>query len=204
MSSTTTSANRTARKRIGDGEFLELVFDAGTPAQAGRVEHFELALAPGEIDADRIARDAGLGASQQPVFAEDPIEQGRFAGIGPANNGDAQRLGDVEFGAILVIGKGLRLGRFRRFRLLGGQVRQRLANRRIKLGKAVAMLGRQWHRLAQSEFESFEGAGPTAAPLGLIGEKDQRLVGSAQEIGEETIVRHDAGASVDHEEDRVA
>jgi hypothetical protein len=47
---------------------------------------------PLEFDGDRIAGDAGFGPGQQPIFAEQAVDQRRFAGIGAADNGDPDRL----------------------------------------------------------------------------------------------------------------
>ena len=49
-------------ERVADGELLELALDPRLAPEAGRVEQAEAMLAPGPVDGDRIARDAGLRA----------------------------------------------------------------------------------------------------------------------------------------------
>ena len=58
-----------------------------------------------EIDRDRIARDAGLGPGQQPLLAEQAVDQRGFAGIGPSDDRDANGLffPDVASSASLVV-----------------------------------------------------------------------------------------------------
>ena len=70
---------------------------------------------PLEIDADRIAGEAGFGSRQQPVLTENPVEERRLAGIGTANDRDPQRLRDIEFGAVLILRQRHARGVFLRF-----------------------------------------------------------------------------------------
>ena len=112
-SSTTTSANLTARKASAAASFSNFSSTSRALAQPGGVEHLQLAgRCHSRIDADGIAGDARLRAGEQPLLAEDAIDQGRFAGIGPADDGDAQRLCGIEFAAVLVIVKRQCVGGF--------------------------------------------------------------------------------------------
>ncbi len=90
-------------QRVGDGELLQLLHHARLAAQARRVEQLQLAVAPARREADGIAGKAGLGAGQQPLLAEDAIEQRRLAGVGPAEHGDAQRLRRIDRRPVLVV-----------------------------------------------------------------------------------------------------
>ena len=48
-------------------------------------------IVPDQIDRDGVAGNAGLGPCQQPLLAEQPIDQRRFPAIGAADHGDADR-----------------------------------------------------------------------------------------------------------------
>ena len=78
-------------ERIGDRELFELAFDPGAPPHPGGVVDEEAPAVPGERHRDGVAGDAGLGAGEQALLAEQPVDQGRLAGIGPADHGDADR-----------------------------------------------------------------------------------------------------------------
>ena len=108
-------------QRVGDGELLDLAHDARPSAQASGVEDLELPPAPFGVKPDTVARDAGLGAGQQAVLPEDAVDKRRLAGVGPPEHGDAQRLGDVEFAAVLLLAEKKRLG----FLLLRDEARGR-------------------------------------------------------------------------------
>ena len=67
---------------------------------------------------------------------------------------------------------------------LGGLLRQRLEQRGIELGKAIAVLGGKRDGVAEAEFVGLDGAGAAGAALGLVGDQDQRLAGAAHQRGE--------------------
>ena len=174
ISRTTTSANLAAPQRVGVGKFLELVLNAGAAAQPGRVEHLQGPAAPFEIDADRVASEAGLGADQQPLLAEDVVQQRRLAGVGAPDDGDRQRLGQVELAAVLLVVEGL--GRAGLGLLdLGGLLRQAFEQGGIEIREALAVLGRERHRVAQAELVGFHRALAAGLALGLVGDEDERL-----------------------------
>ncbi len=109
-------------QRIGDGKLLQLVLHVGPPAHPGSVPQLDRARTggarPHEIDADGIARDACFRSGEQTLLAKDAIDQSRLAGVGPADDGDPQRLRDVEFAAVFLIVEDERL--LRVFVNLGG------------------------------------------------------------------------------------
>ena len=81
---------------VGDRELLELVLDLGLLAHAGGVDqpdrpHLAVRVGPLPVDGDRIARDPGLGPGEQPVLAEHAVDQGRLAGVGPADDRELER-----------------------------------------------------------------------------------------------------------------
>ena len=106
-------------QRVGDGELLDLLDDARAPAQARRVEDFQLAPAPFGVEPDEVARDAGLGAGRGDP-AEDAVDERRFSRVRAPEDGDAQRLRNVELAAVLLLAEDERLGLVR---LLGIEAR---------------------------------------------------------------------------------
>ena len=60
--------------------------------------------------ADRVAGDARLRPGQQPVLAEQRLTSVDLPALGPPENGDAERLREVEFAAVLLLGENQRLG----------------------------------------------------------------------------------------------
>ena len=143
---------------------------------------------PVEIDRDGVARGAGLRRGEQALFADQPVDQGRLAGIRTSDNGDAN---------------GMRLGGCSGFDLLCGRLRQRRAQRVIKIGEALIVLGRQRDRLAEAEFVRFKPARFAGGAFHLVGDQHGRLAGLAHDGGEGAVDRRRPGARIDHEEHRV-
>ena len=99
---------------------------------AGGVVEAEFAAVPVELDRDGVARDAGFRAGEQALLAEQAVDQRGLAGVGPADDRDADRpVGALFVGLGLVV-----LGRRR------GVLGQRGADRVVEIGQALAVLGR--------------------------------------------------------------
>ena len=62
------------------------------------------------------------------------------------------------------------------------------------------MLGRNRHRIAETEPIGFADAGQGGTSLGLVGDKDDRLAAAPQPAGKMAIGFGDAGARIDDEE----
>ncbi len=77
--------------------------DPGLAAQAGGVDQAHALALPVPVDRDGVAGDAGLGPGQQAVLADQPVDQGRLAGVGPADDGDADGL--VAALGLVVVGR---------------------------------------------------------------------------------------------------
>ena len=71
------------------GELLQLLLRPW-PCGAGRRcrPAGRIAVVPGPVHRDGVAGDAGLGPGQQAVLADQPVDQGRLAGVGPPDDGD--------------------------------------------------------------------------------------------------------------------
>ena len=142
--------------------------------------------APGEVDRDGVARDAGFRPGQQALLPDQAVDQGRFAGVWAADDGDANRG--------LFRGGG---GRLFLFLAQGGRLGQRRAQRVVEIAQALAVLRADRDRIAEPQRVGLERAGCGGAPLGLIGDQDRGLARPAHQIGEGAIGRIGAGARVD-------
>ena len=167
----------------------------GAAAQARGVVDAEAPAAPVEIDGDRVARDAGLRAGQQPILAEQAVDQRRLAGVRPSDDRDADR---ARVGVV---------GSFDRPRALGARGRgllgQRRAQRVVEIGQPLAVLGgdrRPARRARAHRLRARPLAGPAFA---LVGDDDRGLARPAHQIGEGAVGRRRAGAGIDQEEDRI-
>ena len=118
------------------------------------------------------------GAGEQPLLAEQPVDQRRLAGIRPADHGDADRAGAAVRPPL------------RPSRRLRGRFRQRGAQRVVEIGQALAVLGRDRDRLAETERIGFEPAAPRPrVPSLLLATRIDRLAGLAHQIGEGAVGR---------------
>ena len=175
-------------KRVRYRELLQLPFDPRATAQSGGVVDPEALIPPHQIDGDGVAGDAGLGPGQQPLLAEQPIDQRRFSRIGAADHRDADRLAiciwRVDF-----------TGRGRRRRRLG----QRLAQGGIEIGQAFPVLGGDRDRLPETELICLQQAGLGGPPLALVGDDNRGLAGFAHEISKGAVGRCRACAGINEE-----
>src|SRR5829696_8496606 len=173
-------------QRVADRQLLELVLHPGALAQARGVEELDRPAAPLPVDRDRIAGDAGLGAGEQTIGADQLVDERRLAGVRAPDDRDLERLAL----AALVV---LRLVVFPEI----GQERVE------ELAEALAVLGRERHRLSEPQGERVVGAGRPGAALGFVGDEHHRLAGAAHELDEGLIRRQHPGARVHQEEDDV-
>ena len=145
-------------------------------------------------DGDAVARDAGLGAGDEAVVLEDAVDQRRLAGVGAADEGDADRL--VRLGRRLGVGIerlfafGLRLQRNHRAGAL--QLLLRSGERLVEIGHALAVLGGDRRRFAEAEPPGFEEAFIALLALALVGGEHDRLAGLAQQLREALVDRRHA------------
>jgi hypothetical protein len=156
-------------------------------------------------DADRVAGDPGLGAGQQPVLAQDLVDQRRFAGIRAADDRDLQGLRGRGAASSRERNPRIRHPRADRHRP-GSCWHSAPSNSRpglqgaVKIVHPLAMLGRDAQRLAQTQRIGLQRAGLAGAALGLVGGQDDMLGPLAQDVGEIFIRRRHADAGVDDEQ----
>ena len=179
---------------VGDGKLFQLLLDARRPPQARGVVQAERSAPPLQLACDGVAGDAGLGAGEHAVLAEQPVHQRRLAGVRPPDDGDANGARRGCFGLVrFVIG----------LCLLRRRLRQRLAQRLEQIHQPFAMLGRDRDRVAEPERMRFEHARRARLGFGLVRNHDHGLARAAHQIGEGAVVRHRAGFGIEHEEHRV-
>ncbi len=106
-------------------------------------------IGPLPVDRDRIARDPGLGAGQQPVFAQQPIDQRGLARIGPADDGELERAGGDLVAMLVQFGRG---------RLFGFGAVEIGPQRFEQIDQPFAMFGGEGNRIAQAERIGFHDA----------------------------------------------
>ncbi len=178
-------------ERVGHGGSLELGLDAAAPAHAGGVDQAHRPALPFPFDADGVARDAGLGAGQHPLLADQPVEQGRLADIGPADDRQQQGpLGIDRFVFLVALGFLVFLGH--RLDVPG----QRL----VQVAQALAVLGRHRDRIAQSQRVRLGQALLAGAALAFVGDHDHLVGALAQPAREALVERHDARPRIDQEQ----
>ena len=202
-SSTTTSAKRTARNASATASFSSFSTTRALRRRPAVSNSFSSRSRQCAVSADGVAGEARLRAGQQPVLAEDAVEQRRLAGVRPPEHRDAQRLRRIDRRAVLFLAEfGLR-----RF---VGVLARRASLRQHR--RAAPRRGRRCPRRARRRAGSARrgrvvglvGAGAPRRALGLVGEQEDRLVGAAQRLREMPVGAGHAGARVDHEQDRVA
>ena len=144
---------------------------------------------PFPVEADRIAGDPGFGAGDHPLLPSMRVDQGRFAGVGPADDGDACSGASSSISSPPPSSSSVALD----------QGAQRLE----QIGDALAMLGADRDRITEAEPKGFEDAGFGSAALGLVGDDDHRRRLDPQPAADLLVERSQALAGIDHEQGRV-
>ena len=76
---------------VPNRELLKRPGDARAPPHPGRIDELDRTSVPLPRHNDRVAGDAGLGAGEHALFAEQGVHQGGFAHIGATEDCDAER-----------------------------------------------------------------------------------------------------------------
>ena len=117
------------------------------------------------------------------LLAEQRVQQARLADVRPAEDRDADRLlAD----------------------LLRPAAREHRHDRVEQVAGAVAVQGRERHRVAEPEPVELERERVLRRVVDLVREQEHRLVRAAQDRGELLVAGRDPGARVDDEQDRSA
>ena len=170
---------------VGDRQLLQLLLHPGLATHAGGVDQPDVLAFVFPVDRDGVAGDAGLGAGQHAVLADQAVDQGRLARVGAADNGNTDWLvGFVD--------------------LFDEDVGRCGDHGRVQVGHTLAVLGRDGDRLSEAQRIGLADAAAALAALGLVGQQDDGLVLFAQAFGENLVQRCHALPGVHHEQDQVA
>ena len=132
---------------------------------------------------DGVARGAGDIRDDGAVGAQDAVEQRRLAGIGAADDGDVQGVGELIGDLVLFLRK------------QGHDIVEQVA-------RAVAMQGRERRGLADAERIELPDAVVFAiGVVELVHQQKDRLVAALEHAGDRLVLLGDAGAAIDHKQD---
>ena len=169
-------------QRLDHRELLDRLEDLAALPHARRIDEHVMLAAALEVDLDGIARRARGVEGDDALLAEQGVDQRRLADVGAADDGDAHGIGLLLF--VLRVGEGFE-----------GQLDQP--------AHPFAMRGRNGVRLAQPEFVEFRLDHAGIHAFRLVDRDQHRTVDAAQAVGDFLVVRRDAGARIDDEEDCV-
>ena len=132
---------------------------------------------------DGVARRAGNVGHDRAVGAQDAVEQRRLTGVGTADDGDVQRVGELVGDFVLFLRK------------QGHDVIEQVA-------RAMAMQGRERRGLADTERIELPDAVVFAiGVVELVHQQKDRLVAALEHAGDRLVLLGDAGAAIDHKQD---
>src|SRR6185312_2012804 len=94
-------------ERLDDGEELDRGAGLAAPAHARGVDQRVAASVALEGNLDRVARGAGLVEGDDSLLADQRVDEGGFADVGPADDGDA----GMASRRFILIGRGLVVGK---------------------------------------------------------------------------------------------
>ena len=173
-------------QRLDDRKLLDRLEHLALAAQAGGVDQLELLAIALKLDRDGIARGARQIKGHQALFAQPGVDEGGFADVGAPRHRQADGRVGVGFGLVLRLGQ------------IQGVERgfQHAAH-------ALAVRGRDGNHLAQTQFIELGQLRAGAHALGLVGHQQRRLAQAAQVIGDVVVLRRQAVARIDHEDDHI-
>ena len=129
---------------------------------------------------DGVTRGAGDVRHDGAVGAQDAVEQRGLAGVGAADDGDVQRVGELVGDLVLLLGE------------QGHDVIEQVA-------RAMAVQGRKRRGLADAErIELPDVVVLAIGVVELVHQQKDRLVGALEHAGDRFVLFGDAGAAVDH------
>ena len=151
-------------------------------ADPGGVDEHEGAVAALEHGVDRVARRARHLGDDHALLAEQRVQEARLADVRPAEDRYADRLlADL-------------------LRAAAGEHRH---DRVEQVARAVAVLGRERHRVAEAEAVELERERVLRRVVDLVRQQQHRLVGAPQDRRQLLVAGRDPGARVDDEQDQV-
>ena len=132
---------------------------------------------------DGIACGAGDVGHDGAVGAQDAVEQRGLTGVGAADNGHVQRVGELVGDLVLFLGE------------QGHDIVEQVA-------RAMAVQGRERRGLTDAERIKLPDVVVLAiGVVELVHQQKDRLVGALEHAGDRLVLLGDAGAAVDHKQD---
>ncbi len=159
---------------------LDAFTDARLPAQPRRIDEDERSAVIAHRRVDRISRGAGLVRDDQPLLAEQTVDERRLADVGSADHGNPERV--------------VRLG-FIRWKALHHRIEQ--------IAGAAAVDRRNWYRLPGVEIVELKMIG-RARIVHLVGDQHPRAAGVAQHLDHPRIVGMEPGPRIDDQHEEVS
>ena len=160
---------------------LDPLLDAAAPADAGRVDQHHRLPLPAQAHVDGIACGAGDLADDGAFLAQQRVEQGGLAHVGPADDRDLERV------VLFLL-------------LAGGEIAHDLVQ---QVAHAQAMQRRDGHGLAQTQLVELDRAQLARQVVGLVGGQHHRLLAAAQHVGHILVAAGDAFLYIDQKDHHV-
>ena len=132
---------------------------------------------------DGVARRAGNVGHDRAVGAQDAVEQRGLAGVGAADDGHVQRIGELVGDLVLFLRK------------QGHDIVEQVA-------RAMTMQGRERRGLTDAERIELPDAVVLAiGVVELVHQQKDRLVAALEHASDRLVLLGDAGAAIDHKQD---
>ena len=132
---------------------------------------------------DGVARRAGNVGHDRAVGAQDAVEQRGLTGVGAANDGDVERVGELVGDLVLFL-------------------RQQRHDVVEQVARAVAVQGRKRRGLTDAKRIELPDAVVLAiGVVELVHQQKDRLVAALEHASDRLVLLGDAGAAVDHKQD---
>ena len=165
------------------GVVLDILVHGALLANARGVDHTVVLAVALDDGIDGVARRAGNVGNDRAVGAQDSVEQRGLTGVGAADDGHVQRIGELIGDLVLLLGQ------------QGHDVVEQVA-------RAVAMQGRERRGLADAERIELPDAVVFAiGVVELVHQQKDRLVAALEHACDRLVLLGDAGAAIDHKQD---
>ena len=165
------------------GVVLDVLVHGALLANTRGVDHAVVLAVALHDGVDGVARGAGNVGHDGAVGAQDAVEQRGLTGVGAADDGHVQRIGELVGDFVLLLGQ------------QGHDVVEQVA-------RAVAVQGRE--RRGLTDAEGIELPDAVILAIGvveLVHQQKDRLVAALEHAGDRLVLLGDAGAAVDHKQD---
>ena len=165
------------------GVVLDVFVHGALLANARGVDHAVVLAVALDDGIDGVARRAGNVGHDRAVGTQDAVEQRRLTGVGSADDGDVQGVGELVGDLVLLL----------------GQQRHDVVE---QVARAMAVQGRERCGLTDAERIELPDVVVLAIRIvELVHQQKDRLVGALEHAGDRLVLLGDAGAAVDYKQD---